>query len=109
MKKILLVEDDEAIIFVYREILGKVAEVLVATTYGEFECLVTLQPDIVLTDFHFPGGNGNHVAQVAREKGVEHVILQMGDLSQDIKQELFNAVYEKIDFPQWYSEVIKIL
>lgn len=97
MKTILLVEDSPDIAGLYVESLEKNFNIIVAETYQEFLEKIKLNPEIVITDFNFPGGDGNGVARLSRQVGVKKVIIQSDDLSGRIEKNLFDSVFNKTD------------
>jgi DNA-binding response OmpR family regulator len=95
MKTVLLIEDDASTIFIYKDMLGKNCNLVVAETYQEFLDKISCSPDIVLTDFNFPGGNGNDVATKSRECGVPLVVLQSSDVTARVDISLYDAAFSK--------------
>lgn len=97
MKTLLLVEDDESSLFIYKDLFSKQFNLVIATTFDQFIEKMDCKPDIVLTDFNFPGGNGNDVAKKAKEAGVEMIVLQSNDITSRPLHELYHAVFSKLD------------
>lgn len=100
MKRILLVEDQEDVISALQSVLPQDRiELTVAMTMHEaIKALETRSYDLVLTDFSFPGGNGNDVANLARQKGISTIWLHTGDPEKsDISVSLFAEVFQKFD------------
>lgn len=98
MKTLLLVEDNKEIAWCYTEHLKNDFKVIVAENFEEFKEKLKENPSIVITDFNFPGGNGNDVARLAKQSGVKKVIAQSNDISGRIEPNLFDGVFDKTDF-----------
>lgn len=95
--KLLIIEDDKFC----QDILGNMAKDLsieyeLATNYSEACTLIELNPgyyDIVVTDFNFPGGNGNVVATLARDCGINTIILFSS--SNELTPSFFDHIIDK--------------
>lgn len=103
MKTVLLVEDSDNVIWMYKEALGNLYNIVVAETYEEFLEKLPCNPDMVLTDFNFHGGNGNDVAVKAREVGIKHIVLQTSDCTSGPKEHLYDAVFWKGDYKDMFA------
>jgi DNA-binding response OmpR family regulator len=78
VKKLLLVDDEEAIRMVYREEFETEGYEVVTAADGPggLECFRTVQPDLVILDIHMPGMNGVEVLrQMKMENATIPVIL----------------------------------
>lgn len=102
MKTLLLVEDSENVIWMYQDALGKYFNVVVAETYEQFLEKIDIHPDIVLTDFNFPGGDGNDVARKSRELKIPLIILQSSDIGGHIDKTLYHAMFAKTDWHEMF-------
>lgn len=97
MCSVLLVEDCKEILIMMDFILkneGKHTVFPAETLHQAKNVLNTQSIDWVITDFNLPDGNGNHVAQCAREVGVPKVWLQSADPDQ-ADSKLFDKVLYK--------------
>lgn len=76
MKKILLVEDDKAIIKMMRRRMKRAGyEIHVAENGREgLEKVKTVQPDLILMDMHMPEMDGNETTQILRKQGYKGLI-----------------------------------
>jgi DNA-binding response OmpR family regulator len=94
--KLLIVEDDLNLIDTLKEFINPVLDVHFAKDLSEaMEYLKTNIPDVVLTDFHFPGGNGHDVARYARNVGCQKVILHTSDHTVRDIEGLYSDIYSK--------------
>lgn len=98
--RILIVEDELDVIdcLMYIINLDKWECVIVKDFSQAKDALIAEKFDLVITDFSFPGGNGNQVAIFARNFGVNLVWLHTGNIhNEEIKPELFNCVFHKLE------------
>lgn len=99
-KKLLLVEDQLEVIEVLRKIVDANSwEMQVAIDMDAARAALKVREyDLVLTDFTFPGGDGNVVARIAKQLGNKKIWLHTGDVDNDhITPALFDAIYQKLD------------
>ena len=100
MSTILIVEDSEAALVLLERLFNRRNySILKAEDFKTAEALLIKHHDdieLVVTDFQFPGGNGNAVARLSRELGIKKVILESStpELAQP---ELFEKVVNKSD------------
>jgi CheY-like chemotaxis protein len=95
-KKLLIVEDDPAISTMLVDILDKSLDIHLASNFNEaLNYLKSTKPDLVITDFNFPGGNGLEVALMAREMGCEEILLHSGDSILYENEPAFSSVAAK--------------
>lgn len=96
-KRVLIVEDSREVIECLMLVLPRTNIYVVAETMDQAHVALTTQHyDLVVTDFQFPGGNGNKVAEAAKEKGFA-VWLHTGDPeNQEIQKDLFLQVFPKL-------------
>lgn len=95
--RILIVEDAAEIIDVLKEFI--ITDDMIVTIAMDFkEAKFSLESgtfDIVLTDWNFPYGDGDQVAELARAKGCKKIILHSGSVI--YKKELYDKIVEKSD------------
>jgi DNA-binding response OmpR family regulator len=101
MIKLLLVEDSEDVIDalnMYFDAFGKGRyDIMVAKNFQEAEALLETEKfDIVVTDFNFPGGDGDQVAQLAKELDVPKIYLHSADPEQ-AKSKVYTQRIKKLD------------
>ena len=69
------------------------------------QTLVLFKYDVVVTDFQFPGGNGNMIGELAGKVGVGYIYLHTGDVeNNEIDKTLYNEV-----FPKFSKDLMGIL
>lgn len=96
MKTLLIVEDENFVKQVYIQRFEFKFNILIASNFSEFESLLEKNHvDIVLTDFNFPGGDGNQVAEISRAAGVKLIILQSA-APELCNESLFNHIFCKL-------------
>lgn len=97
--KILILEDSDEVLFVLKEILNPALDITYVTDFLEFQKFIeTCTPDILITDWNFPHGNGDQVAKIARAKGVKHIFLNSDYVKYD--ETLYDGVLEKMSLTQ---------
>lgn len=99
MKNLLIVEDELEIIDLIKTVVDlSKYNTVIATDFKEAAAILsTSKIDLVITDFNFPGGNGNLVAIFALSLGVRNIWLHTGDVENPkINQRLFNMVFPKL-------------
>jgi len=94
--KILIVEDSEEMLFVLKEIINPALDVTFATDFNEAKAFLEVHtPDLVITDWNFPYGNGDDVARLARAKGCKRIILHSGSVKYEAN--LYDDTIEKLN------------
>jgi CheY-like chemotaxis protein len=98
--KLLLVEDEEDVIDLFVKYLNKVPDrydITVARNFAEVQQLLAAESfEVVVTDFNFPGGNGDQVAALANQKNTPRIYLHSGT-PEDAKSTLYTQRIEKLD------------
>jgi DNA-binding response OmpR family regulator len=107
---ILLVEDD----MMMAEVVGETirAHGLPFRWAHDFrtatKLLQGLKFDVVITDFHFPGGNGDAILELATQAGVKEVFLHSGTPEDSCRLASYTGVLNKSD-PRDLKGVLKAL
>lgn len=98
MKTLLIVEDAPDVTVILKSVLGGRWQVSVAADFAEaVRLIVDHKYDLIVTDFNFPGGDGNLIAKLVREPA-NRVVLHTSNLTDArIKRELFDMCYDKLD------------
>jgi len=97
MRRLLIVEDNQDIIELLQSRIGITNFDLAVDFNSANDFLQKNEYDLVVTDFYFPGGDGNDVAEIAESKGWE-VWLHTGDkYNTEIQTNLYNKIFEKLD------------
>jgi len=97
MRRLLVVEDNLDVLGIM-EYMIKDWEYDVATDFNSAqELLKTKNYDLVISDFNFPGGNGNDVAEIAGKIGKEVWLHTADEYSDLINTPLYNKVFKKLD------------
>lgn len=112
-KKILVVDDDEAIVSMFVDLLGRDGRFEVRTANNGFNAgMITraFQPDLIVLDFKLPDINGDQVCRSIRsEPGLDHIriLLVSGVADPDeIKRLLEEGADEFIKKPFQIDQVI---
>jgi DNA-binding response OmpR family regulator len=97
--KVLIVEDSEEIIELLKIVINPEVDVTFALDFKEAKAyLKNNHPDVVMTDWNFPYGNGDEVAELARANGCKRIILHSGSLQ--YKEKLYDEIIEKTNIKQ---------
>lgn len=89
MKKLLLVDDEEAIRMIYREEFESDGYEVVTAADGlsGLECFRSAQPDLVILDIHMPGMNGVEVLRQMKMENAKIPVI-LSSAYQDYKRDL---------------------
>lgn len=96
---LLIVEDDDMVLDTMLSLAFDTSQfdIKVAKNFQEAEhALNSWHFDVVITDFNFPGGDGDKVAKLAHDKGVKKIYLHSGAPEQ-AKSNLYTAKIAKLD------------
>jgi CheY-like chemotaxis protein len=98
---LLLVEDSvdviEALITYFEHYGADRYDLTVAQNFNEAKDLLESESfDVVVTDFNFPGGDGDEVAELAHQKGVPKIYLHSGAPEQ-AKSPFYTKRIKKLD------------
>jgi CheY-like chemotaxis protein len=101
MINLLVVEDSvdviEALITYFEHYGADKYDLEVAQNFNEAKTLLETKPfDIVLTDFNFPGGDGDQVAELAHQKKIPKIYLHSGAPEQ-AKSPFYTKRIKKLD------------
>lgn len=97
--KLLIVEDDDQILDMLKVLIKPEFEVHYAFDFtGAENYLKENTPDIVVTDFNFPGGDGNMVARLAKQVGCKKVLLHSSEVRPVVEKSLFSMALDKCEF-----------
>jgi DNA-binding response OmpR family regulator len=95
MKKVLIVEDHKEVVDTMKVFMSQDLDVTFAPDFQAAEKELASQSfDCVVTDFNFPGGNGDDVAALAVDKGIR-VVLHSSEIS--LAKAHYATRYEKMD------------
>lgn len=105
-KRILLVEDDEWVLVLMQHILVTAGYQVdaVATVSAALDHLALHRYHLVMTDDRLPDGRGIQIADVAREKGIDAVVLT-GYMLQSTRADLDR--YEHLMKPVRPTEIVE--
>lgn len=85
MKKIVIIEDDPAIVMGLEESLSKEYDLKVFTNGSEgIEHLIINQPDLLILDIMLPGKNGLDILRSLREKNYDFPVLMLTSKKEEI-------------------------
>lgn len=98
-KRVLFVEDDPTISDYVRELLDNYSVTHIhAINYDDTKAALLLHTfDLVITDFSFPGGNGDLVLELARSYGIKDVYLYSAMISQSKRANEYTNLFSKSD------------